>query len=126
MGEGCSVVLSGVERSRLAAGAAGGETGRSSRIIGPAGGVSSATSFPCGLKVTSRGFDRKFVAQGFSCADFRSFYSIFDPEGPDVPEGTPDPGANRLELAGSSMCNRIFLRHLEGPGIPSDWSYIDN
>jgi len=68
----------------------------------------------------------KFVAQGFSCANFRSFCSISDLEGPDVPEGTPDPGANRLELAGSSFGNGIFLRRLEGPGTPSDWSYIDN
>ena len=45
--ERSSVVLSEVERSRLATGAGiGGENGRSSRAIGAAGGVSSAPSFP--------------------------------------------------------------------------------
>ena len=74
----------------------------------------------------SPGFAGKFVAPGFSCANFWSFCSISDSEGTDVPEGTPDPSANRLELAGSSISKGIFLRRLEGPGTPGDWSYIDN
>jgi len=67
------------------------------------------------------------VAQGFTCANSRSFWSISDSEGPDVPEAsTPDTRANRLDLAGSSICDGMFLRRLEGPGTPGDWSYIGN
>jgi len=59
------------------------------------------------------------VAQGFTCANSRSFWSISDSEGSDVPEAsTPDTRANRLELAGSSICDGMFLRRLEGPGTP--------
>jgi len=66
------------------------------------------------------------VAQWFSCANFGSFCRISDSEGPDIPEGTHDPGANRLDRAGSAMCNGIFLLRLEGRGTPGDCSYIDN
>jgi len=48
----------------------------------------------------SVGFAMNLVAQGFTCANSRSFWSIADSEGPDVPEGsTPDTRANRLDLA---------------------------
>jgi len=67
------------------------------------------------------------VAQGFTCANSRSFWSISDSEGPDVPEAsTTDTRATRLDLAGSSICDRLFLQRLEGPGTPGDWSYIGN
>jgi len=76
---------------------------------------------------TSPGFASKFVAHGSSCANFRSFWSISDSEGPDGPEtGTADAGATRLDLAGSSICNGIFLRRVEGPGTPGETSYIGN
>ena len=56
-----------------------------------------------------------------------SFWSILDSEGPDLAETcTPHTGANRLELASSSICNGIFLQRLEGPGTPGEWSYIGN
>jgi len=74
----------------------------------------------------SPGFAWKFVALGFSCANFRSFCSISDSEGADMPEGTPGPSANRLLLPGSSICNAIVLWGLEGPETPGDWPYIDN
>jgi len=75
----------------------------------------------------SPGFASKFVAHGLSWADFRSFWSISDLEGPDVPEaGTPDAGANRLDLAGSSICDGICLQRIEGPGTPGKTSYIGN
>jgi len=67
------------------------------------------------------------VAQGFSCANYTSFWSISDSEGPDVPEAsTPDARANRLDLAGSSNCDGMFLRRLEGPETPGDSSYTGN
>jgi len=44
-GEECSIRLLGVERSRLATVAAGGEIARSSWMIDPAGSVSSPPSF---------------------------------------------------------------------------------
>ena len=46
VGEGCSIVPSGVERWRPAAEAAGAETECSSGFICVAGGVSSAPSYP--------------------------------------------------------------------------------
>jgi len=67
------------------------------------------------------------VAQGFTWANSGSFWSISDSEGPDVPEAsTPDTRANRLDLAGSSICDGMFLRRLEWPWTPGDWSYIGN
>jgi len=67
------------------------------------------------------------VAQGFTCANSLSFWSISDSEGADVPEAsTPDTRANRLDLAGSSICDGMFLWRLEGPWTPGDWSYIGN
>ena len=69
------------------------------------------------------------VAQGFTCANSGSFWSISDSEGPDVPEpSTPDTHANRLDLAGSLICDGMFLRvwRLDGPATPGDWSYIRN
>jgi len=67
------------------------------------------------------------VAQWFTCANSRSFWSISDSEGPEVSEAsTPDTCAQRLDLTGSSICDGMFLRRLEGPGTPGDWSYIGN
>jgi len=75
----------------------------------------------------SLGFAMNLVAQGFTSANSRSFWSIADSEAPDVPEAcTPDTRANRLDLAGSSIWDGMFLRRLEGPGTPGDWSYIGN
>jgi len=75
----------------------------------------------------SLGFAMNLVAQGFTCANSGSFWSISDLEGPDVLEAsTPDTRTNRLELAGSSICDGMFLRRLEEPGTPGDWSYIVN
>ena len=67
------------------------------------------------------------VAQGLTCTNSGSFWSISDSEGPDVPQAsTPETCANRLDLAGSFICDGMFLRGLEGPGAPGDWSYIGN
>jgi len=68
-----------------------------------------------------------WVAQGFTCANSQSLWSISDSEGPDVLEATtPDARANQFDLAGSSICDKLFLRRLEGPVPPGDWSYIRN
>jgi len=67
------------------------------------------------------------VAQGFTCPNSASFQNISDSEGPDVSEAsTPDTRANRLDLTGSSICKKMFLRRLERPATPGDWSYIGN
>jgi len=93
--QGCSIVLSGVERWRPAAQAGGAETECSSRFMGVAGGVSSAPSYPCSLSATSSGFANNLFAQGFSWANSWSLRSISDSEGPDGrEEGTPHTGAN--------------------------------
>jgi len=69
----------------------------------------------------------EFGCPGVHLRKFQELWSISDSEGPDVPDAsTPDTRANQLDLAGSSICDRMFLRRLEGPGPPGDWSYIGN
>jgi len=73
------------------------------------------------------GICHEFGCPEFTCTNSQSFWTISDSEAPDVPEAsTPDTRANRLDLAGSSICDGMFLRCLERPGTPGDWSYIGN
>ena len=95
VGEGCSIVISRVERGRPAPEAGGAETECSSRFICVAGGVSSALSYPGSLSATSSGLANNLFAQRFSGANSRSLRSISDSEGPDGQEEvTTDTGAN--------------------------------
>lgn len=119
------MVLSGVEISRVATGAAGAETVCLSVFIRVAGGLSLAPLWLEGVTATSLEFPMSFLAPGFTCPHSVILSRMSDSEGSVVPEaGTSDPCANRLDLPGSSICDGMFLRCYEGPGTSRHWSYI--
>jgi len=127
-GRGMFYCLSGAVRSSPASGAAGGESGSALQIIDRlAGGVSSAPSCPSCLTDTAPGFASQASIHGCSFTISPSARSFSNSEGPEGPEEcNPDAVAIGLELAGTSICNGIFRRRVEGPGSPSAWRSFCN